>query len=134
MWRKLRIYLFGVVLGLILTWALVLRNRNADEFLKWTPGNRVLSEIKNDSSLVYPDDFSCTLDCHNLSSLDWENLLEEGSVNFQESSTRSKPKIYRVEYEDEDRLIKADFSVTEDRQELLMIQTDEDLKCNCNDL
>jgi hypothetical protein len=97
--RRLRIYFIGVGLGLILTWALVLRNRNADELLAWTPKNRILNELKADSNLQYPDEYTCLLKCHELTSLDIENVMNDGEINFKESSTRSEPRIYQIEWE-----------------------------------
>lgn len=132
MWRKLRIYLFGVGLGLIVTWALVLRNRNTQELLKWTPENRVMNEIKQDTALVYPRNFECILDCYGLNSLDMERLMEEGDVNFSKSQTRSDPKIYRVEYEDEEVTIDADFAMGEEQNELKQIRVNGEKKnCAC---
>jgi len=96
--RRLRIYLFGVGLGLLLTWALVLRHRNTEDLLAWTPENRVLNALREDTALQKPDQYICLLDCYDLTSLDVEALLNDGAVDFSKSQTKTDPKEYLVQY------------------------------------
>jgi hypothetical protein len=114
MWRKLRVYFIGVGLGLILTWALVLRNRNTRDLLAWTPNERIMAPLRADGGFDKPHNYVCLLECYNLSSLDMETLLETGKVNLSESKPRETPKLYRVEADlENDRIMWAMFSLGE---------------------
>ena len=42
--RRLRIYGFGLGLGILMAWALFLRGRNTSNYTAWTPNNRILEE------------------------------------------------------------------------------------------
>ncbi len=97
--RRFFIYLFGLGLGLILTWALVIRNRNIHEVLKWTPTERILEELRNDTAIARPANFWCRMNCLGFSSIDYEELLVEGSVDFGRSKTNVEHKIYLITYE-----------------------------------
>ncbi len=132
MWRRIRIYLFGVVLGSIVVWAMILRNRNVDEYLRWTPGERILEEIRTDSNTVLPANFMCLLDCSELTTLDYKNLINKGSVDFKKSSPRETPRKYVVEYKDNDRTTTAVFHFMNDEQHLKKIFVNgPEPVCNC---
>lgn len=134
MWRRIRIYMFGVGLGLVVTWALVLRNRNADEYLMWTPSERILGDIRADSNTVLPDNFNCLLDCIEITSLDYENLTHDGKVNYKRSSPRENPKIYLIEHEVENRMIEAVYEFTETEQRLVKLSVaNQPANCECNE-
>jgi hypothetical protein len=135
MWRRIRIYTFGLGLGLILTWALVLRNRNMAELLAWTPSERVLNELRADSTLKNPLTLACYLQCNRVNSLNYEQLFSDGNVLFSESIPRGEHKMYRIETKLEDkRVLFADF-VFSDTQIVLndMQVRGENNSCDCNE-
>ncbi len=133
MWRRIRVFMFGVGLGLIVTWALVLRNRNTDEYLKWMPNERILEEIRIDSNTVLPPNFDCLLGCLDVTSLDYEQLTLEGRVNFEKSSPRETPKVYLVEHETENGILTAVYEFTGDEQHLVELYRDHPSQnCNCH--
>lgn len=134
MWRRIRIYLFGVGLGLILTWALVLRNRNMADLLAWTPSERVLNELRADSTLKNPSNLVCFLHCNGVNSLDYEQLFSNGNVLFNESTPRGEHKMYRIETKLENkRVLFADFIFSDTQIELNDMQVrGENNSCDCN--
>lgn len=126
--------MFGVGLGLVVTWALVLRNRNADEYLRWMPSERILEEIRADSNTVLPQNFDCLLECLNITSLDYEKLTHNGKVNFKRSSPRETPKVYLIEYEVENETLEAVYNFTDKEQHLVKLsKAGQTLNCECNE-
>ncbi len=134
MWRKLRVYFIGVGLGLVLTWALVLRNRNTRDLLAWTPNERIMAPLRVENGFNKPEDYVCLLECYGLTSLDMETLLETGKVNLSESMPRETPKLYRVEADLEDeRVFWGMFSLGESDTSLVDLGvTGQSKNCNCN--
>jgi hypothetical protein len=115
--RRLRIYGFGVGLGLLMAWALFLRGRNTKNYTMWTPNNRILEEIRTDPYFSTNDFFWCEMKCLGFTSMDFEELLENGNVVFGESQAKSWPRIYRVELETEENgTLVVDFSKTEEKE------------------
>lgn len=111
--RRLRIYGFGLVLGLMLAWAFFLRGRNTKAYTGWTPNNRILEEIRLDSSFQTTDKFWCEMDCIGFSSIELDKLLNDGEVKFNESQVKTWPRVYRVEYKAKDKgVLVLDFSKT----------------------
>lgn len=134
MWRKLRVYFIGVGLGCVLAWALFLRNRNTKDYLAWTPNERVMAPLRVDGALQKPDNYVCLLKCNNLTSLDMEQLLEKGMVDFSESKPREIPKMYVVKYELENsREIRVELEFETDSLATLtqLVVLNENPKCDC---
>ena len=134
MWRKLRVYFIGVGLGLILTWALFLRNRNSRDLLAWTPNERVMAPLRAEGGFEKPVQYACWLSCASLTSLNMNQLLEQGKVDFSESQPRQEPKIYHVEVMlEDDREMWARFAIASDSSTVLqgIGITNETLNCDC---
>jgi len=100
MWRRVRIYFFGFALGIILVWALLVKDRETNHLTSWLPAERIMEEMRNDSNLAFTGSLRCMFECHNLNSLDWKQILNEGSVNFSESETQVVPRVYKITYQD----------------------------------
>ena len=134
MWRKIRVYLIGVGLGCVLAWALFLRNRNTKDYLAWTPNERVMAPIRVDGALNKPDNYLCLLQCYDLTSIEMEQLLEKGMVDFSESKPRETPKMYVVKYELEDsRQIRIELQFETDSIATLtqLTVSNENSNCDC---
>ena len=132
--RRLRIYGFGLGLGLLMAWALFLRGRNTRNYTAWTPNNRILEEIRLDSTLALNDAFWCELTCVGFSSIDYEELLEDGDVIFGDSHVKTWPRSYKVEYKTESKgtLILV-YSKTESKHfDVISIsKKGEEISCDC---
>lgn len=99
--RRLRIYGIGVGLGIMLSWALLLRHRNTDDLLGWTPTNRLLDAVEMKGDTALSNTFYCELKCQGFDSEDWNKLLKDGKVDFEASSTHTDPKVYLFTYDTE---------------------------------
>lgn len=94
--RRLRLYLTGVFLGLIVVWFMLFRNRDRD-LDAWLPKERVLQELVS-NPLTYSQVGQCFMNCHGITDSAIVQLLREGEVNFGASKPREEPcKVYAVE-------------------------------------
>ena len=134
MLRRLRIYGVGLGLGLLMAWALFLRGRNTKNYTAWTPNNRILEEIRLDTSLVNGDDFWCEMKCLGYSSIDYDELLNEGNVIFGDSHVKTWPRSYKVELETENKgTLVLVYSKTESKhfKVISVTKKSEDISCDC---
>ena len=86
--KRLRIYLIGVGLGLVLTF-FMFRERGCE----WTPENRVLQMIST-SQILVSDSVRCVMKANDISDADIFDLIQKGDVLFSESITDSVPRVY----------------------------------------
>jgi hypothetical protein len=100
--RRLRIYGFGLLLGLVMAWGLFLRGRNTKNYTAWTPNNRILEEIRLDKTVLKTDAFWCEMKCYGFSSIEYDKLVNDGNVDFGKSQVENWPRTYLVELETED--------------------------------
>lgn len=117
-----------------MAWALFLRGRNTKNYTSWTPNNRILEEIRLDSTFVTSDQFWCEMRCFGFSSIEYDELLNDGNVNFGNSYVKTWPRIYQVEYETEDNgVLVIKFAKTETKHfsVLSLTKQGEDIKCDC---
>ncbi len=91
--RRVRVYLFGVILGCVMSYFFLKRGEH--DFTFWLPENRVLAEISD--SMTYAVVAKCYMECYSIDEKSIEKLLTDGDVNFSESLTKKAPKIYQVE-------------------------------------
>jgi hypothetical protein len=102
-WRRFRLYLLGVGLGLLLVFIFF----GQRDWTSWTPEGRVLLAIDS-SAQSYSERAICQLKCLELDSADFSAIQEVASVDFSESSPRNKPcPIYRLrsEYKEEQYIL-----------------------------
>lgn len=89
--QRLLRYLIGVMIGLLIVYALF-GDRN---WTGWTPGNRVLKELR-EGSLHKSERAQCQMDCLGISDAAVKTMLTTGKVSFSESNARSTPRVYVV--------------------------------------
>lgn len=131
--RRFRIYGFGLALGTILAWALFLRGRNTKNYTAWTPNNRILEEIRL-SDLQKSNEFWCQMKCLGFSSIEYEELVNDGNVNFGKSQVENWPRMYQVELETEDKgTLIIEYSKTEDKHfEIIKVEKEgSQITCDC---
>jgi len=134
MLRRLRIYGVGLGLGLLMAWALFLRGRNTKNYTAWTPNNRILEEIRLDTTLVNGASFWCEMKCLGFTSIEYDALLNDGNVIFGESQAKIWPRSYKVELETEDKgTLVVVYSKTESKhfEVISIIKKGEDISCDC---
>lgn len=89
--KRLMYYMIGVGLG-VLGVAFLFKDRGC----AWTPANRVLTNI-GQSQIMISDSMRCVLRSNEVKDDDIFQLFKTGNVNFKESRTQAKPKVYLVE-------------------------------------
>lgn len=93
--RRIRIYLFGVILGCIIVYSSLIKDRSK-ELLGWMPGAKVLTELRA-AHISYSEKVKCQLNCLNSDITLVDNILENGDVDFSASDHKSSPKKYTIE-------------------------------------
>ncbi len=122
--RRLRVYLIGVVMGLIATY-FILGTRSCE----WLPGKRVKAFI-SENQIRISDFNACRMACYGLNRTDIFNVLNSGSVSFSESKTSGDQKEYSIEHEG----LRVTFAVsmTDSTSEVVQFH-DRNNTCSCND-
>tara|TARA_R110002050_G_scaffold290260_3_gene443843 strand:- start:9983 stop:10387 length:405 start_codon:yes stop_codon:yes gene_type:complete len=134
MLRRLRIYGVGLGLGLIMAWALFLRGRNTKNYTAWTPNNRILEEVRLDSSLILDDAFWCEITCLGFTSIEYTKLLNDGNVVFGDSQVKNWPRSYKIELATEKKgTLVLVYSKTEQKhfEVVSVTKKGEDISCDC---
>jgi len=91
-WRRFRLYLLGVGLGLLLVFIFF----GERDWTAWTPQGRVLLAIDS-SAQSYSSRVRCQLQCLELDSVDLASIQDLATVDFSESSPQKKPcPVYRL--------------------------------------
>ncbi len=84
--RRLRLFIFGVLLGSFVVWGFLFRGRDLPA---WTPEGRVLEELQKNpvkiSSLA-----KCKSACYEITEADILQVLGTADVKFSESNIRDK--------------------------------------------
>lgn len=94
--RRIKLFLFGIVLGLIFVYFSLFKGRDRD-LLGWLPQERVLQKLK-ESELIYTDRSFCIMDCNDISQEEIEKIILAGEVNFGKSKEKdSSCPVYALE-------------------------------------
>lgn len=92
--KRLFLYLIGFFFGCIIVYFLLFRNKDRSFF----PSDIVIDTLKS-KELLIEQKTACLLACYQVSKENLKDLMEDGDVNFSESSPRQEPKKYVVEIE-----------------------------------
>ena len=116
-WKRLRTYLVGVGLGLLIVY-IIFGDR---DLTAWTPQGRVLTTIDS-SSQSYSDLALCQMQCLHISDSILFQIQDEANVDFSESDTRKKPcpeyKLYSA-FESNNYVLR--WKVCEDQEEVELL-------------
>lgn len=118
-WRRFRLYLVGVGLGLLLVFIFF----GQRDWTSWTPEGRVLTAIDS-SAQSFSERAICQLNCLNIDSTMVFSIQKEASVDFSESSPRKKPcPVYRLrsEYAEEQYVLVWKVCENDEQVELMSI-------------
>jgi len=126
--RRLRIYFFGFLLGIILV--IFLYSDKSDIIVGWTPEKRVLKRLKMTEKVI-SDSMQCILDCNNFNQQDWDLLYKDGDVNFSEARKKPFP-IYSVIVKKENDEFKLRFLAKDTLSILIGFKNKNEIDCNCN--
>lgn len=86
-WHRIRLYLFGFMIGCVLVYFILLRGKNRTS---WLPASRVKEQLIK-GNLVFTDHAKCRMICRGISEKEVREILQNGNVNFSESHTHDKP-------------------------------------------
>lgn len=128
-WRRFRLYLVGVGLGLLLVFIFF----GSRDLTAWFPEGRVLTTIDS-SSQSYSERALCQLKCLSLDTKSFQNIQAVASVDFSESNTRKKPcPVYTLNSEFEDRKYQMIWKVCENEEEVELLSLIKiGQACNCD--
>ena len=126
-YRRLRIYLVGVILGTILSTA-IFRTRGCN---RWTPNNAVKNRIvyllKNEANL------QCYIKCNKLTKYDIDDMVEKGEIASFERTEKGKVKTYILTGEKiNNKPYKITYIIKDHQSRVAKIESPKEaLNCNC---
>ena len=86
-WKRIRLYLFGFIIGCVMVYFMLLRGANRTY---WLPNNRVKEQVDK-SSFKFSEHAKCILECKRITEEEVREVLKNGDVNFSASDTRGVP-------------------------------------------
>lgn len=93
LFRKIRLYLVGVLLGGIVSYFLLIKDKDLSY---WTPERQVTGRLKM-YALSYSEKASCQMTCNSLDEKSLKAKMDSASVDFKNSVVDNKPcPIYSV--------------------------------------
>ena len=127
-WKRLRTYLVGVGLGLLIVYVFF-KDRDLSG---WTPQGRVLTAIDS-SNFSISERAMCQMNCYRLQTEEWRLIHNEASVNFSESNVKKKPcPVYHLSSVYKAEEFKLIWEVCEDAEEVELLSiVKKGEKCDC---
>lgn len=127
-WRRFRLFLVGVGLGLILVMVFF----GSRDWTSWTPESRVLTAIDS-STVSISERAACQMACLQISDEELIELKETSSVNFKESNVKAKPcPVYRLDSKSKERDYQLIWEVCEGKEKVKLLSVIKIGKsCNC---
>jgi len=105
--RRFKLFGFGIILGLLVSFFFFQGRLNV--FTDWMPGNRVKFRLRSTYVGNSPE-VDALIKANNWPDTLANCFMWEGDVKFNESKTRSEPKIYVVDWKLNGQLLKAQFA------------------------
>ena len=84
--RRIRLFVFGVLLGSIVMYFFVFKNRNVYK----SPSEVIHGKLQS-QHLVYSKHAQCRMQCRNISESEVKDILLNGEVNYKKSQVHDKP-------------------------------------------
>lgn len=124
-WRRLRIYLIGFGLGLLIVYGIF----GDRDLTKWTPERKILIAIDS-SEVSISERALCQLNCHGFSERDIPDLMRDADIDFSESNTAKEPcPIYNISSQEEKYHML--WEVCEREEKVLLLDFVSDQSCAC---
>lgn len=124
-WRRFRLYLFGIGLGLLFVYA-VFGDRDVTA---WVPERKILRAIDSSEVTISPIAL-CQLQCNNLSKEDIPSLMTDADIDFWNSETSKKPcPLYQITtHKGKYFMI---WEVCEKQEQVQLLSFEADVECDC---
>ena len=84
--RRIRLFVFGVLLGSIVMYFFVFKDRNVYK----SPSEVIHGKLQS-QHLVYSKHAQCRMQCRNISESEVKDILLNGEVNYKKSQVHDKP-------------------------------------------
>ena len=128
--RRVRIYLFGFILGCIIVYSSLIKDRTK-ELLGWLPSARIITELSQ-NEIKKSNLTDCKLKCLNLGESFIPLIFEEGDVDFSRSRPKEKPRQYLVELKKQNELFEIYIYVMDSTTIIKdIIMPEHENSCNC---
>jgi hypothetical protein len=129
LFQRIKYYIIGVMLGSVLVYFMLIRNRDRN-LSAWLPEKRVVQQIQ-DNPLLLTDLSACKAECLGLDEYKILEMLKESSVKFGRSEVNADPcPIYLLEYFKNEKL--TTLTVETCKQESIVRDIiSEEKECNC---
>jgi hypothetical protein len=130
-WRRFKLFLLGVGLGLILVMVFF----GSRDWTSWTPESRVLTAIDS-SEVSLSKRAQCQFECLSITNESLKEIQAVAKVNFKESNTQADPcPVYRLESSFEGRSYQLVWEVCErDEKVKLLSLIKIGQECSCEEL
>lgn len=129
MLRRLRIYFTGFAIGLIMVY-IMFGNDDSRDLDIWTPSQRILEEIRNDSLLNASETMACYQQCLGLSDSLLLSIWTDAEV--KSLNPGGKPYRYSITLETDDQHFEALVERNEKEEQRLLSIEDKLHTTNCN--
>lgn len=93
--RRFSLFFFGVFLGSLFVYFTLIKGRDRN-FLGWLPSPRVITKLQMTLDTTSAS-YSCYVNCHKWDNKSFNEAMEAGKVDFDQSSTEGNPKTYFIE-------------------------------------
>ena len=129
--RRIKLFLFGVIMGTLIVYISLIRGRDRD-LLAWLPEERVLQELR-DNELIYTQYGNCSMECANISKEEVQQILINGEVIFNKSEVKKSPcPVYTLEGEANERQLRILFASCDKETKVLnVIDLNNNPTCDC---
>jgi len=131
MLRRLRIYFTGVGIGLIMVYLMFGRDDSRDLDI-WTPSQRILEEIRNDSILQNSGQLACFKACLNLTEDEMTEFWTESSV--KSLNPGGDPYRYLISLKTDERHLEAELEKAGEQYILQFVKDNQNpVACTCDE-
>ena len=117
--RRFKLFGFGIVLGIILSFFFFEDRLGA--FTDWMPGERIKLRLRS-TYVGNSEEVDAMIKANNWPDTLARSFMWEGEVMLGESKTRSEPKVYILDYDLNGRPIKATFVATDSTAVLRVLE------------
>lgn len=131
MLRRLRIYFTGFGIGLVLVYFMFLRDDSRDLDI-WTPSQRILEDIRNDTAFRSSALLACYQSCLVLNDQELMALWTDSKV--KSLNPGGNPYRYLISLQDNNRHLEAEIELMGKKRRLLYLRDQQNPKdCPCNE-
>lgn len=129
MGKRVRLFIIGVILGSIIMYFFVLKDRN----IYLGPEEVIITKIQEGKPQI-SDLAKCKMQCYSITPTDIKTLLENADIDFGASDVHGKPcKTYLINNENKLNLLKqVSFKMCDSLIILSDINIESKANCNCN--